>query len=140
MSEIKPVSLSKNCEMTTYPWWGIINPEQIMTNKEPDPIAARITGPFFSRESAEAFLQKTRYNFSKYAVVWCFSGCYSEDWINFTKSMPMIETAPEMCHDLDEAVVEMCHNCPSNTGSGVCDKDKCFVQRWKATLKKARGE
>lgn len=56
------------------------------------------------------------------------------------KSEALQKKVDELYHDLHEAVVEMCHNCPSNTESGVCDKDKCFVQRWRKTLKKARGE
>lgn len=53
----------------------------------------------------------------------------------------LIAAAPEMYHDLHEAVVEMCEHCDSYV-SMKCKKEdgKCFVQRWIKTLKKARGE
>lgn len=43
-------------------------------------IANCITGPFLSRETAEAYLEGTKYNFSKEAKVYCFSGYESEEW------------------------------------------------------------
>lgn len=54
----------------------------------------------------------------------------------------LITAAPEMYHDLHEAVVEMCFGCPSNLEGVDCliENNKCFVHRWKNTLKKARGE
>ncbi|GAG77415.1 unnamed protein product, partial [marine sediment metagenome] len=39
-----------------------------------------ITGPFFSREEAQSYLDARRHNFSKKAEVWCLSGCYTDQY------------------------------------------------------------
>ena len=63
-------------EGTYAPWWMIIDPMQnFKTDSEAvHAIAAMITGPFFSREEAEAVLAATRYRFGKGACVYCASG------------------------------------------------------------------
>ncbi len=42
--------------------------------------ASMITGVFFSRETAEEFLQNHKYRYSDRAKVFCFSGHNSMDW------------------------------------------------------------
>lgn len=83
MSTSKPVSLtltvSTDNECTSYPWWVIVDPRQNM-DLSIDMAAFSITGPFFSREEAEETLRRTRYNYSKRAVVYCKSGCYTEQY------------------------------------------------------------
>lgn len=68
-------------EGTRAPYWVIVDPKQNMS-KDPHEAASQFTGVFFSREDAERFLKRRRYNFSKRAVVYCMSGCYSEEWTN----------------------------------------------------------
>lgn len=81
------MKISNKNESTSYPYWIIIDPSQnFKTNVEGlFNIANMITGVFFSRESAEDFLKRTRYNFSPNAKVFCHSGCYSQEWIDFSK-------------------------------------------------------
>lgn len=69
----------QDCESTSYPYWIIVDPQQNMS-KDIHCAASQITGVFFSRSSAEEFLEGTRYNFSKHARVYCHSGYYSWDW------------------------------------------------------------
>lgn len=57
----------------------------------------------------------------------------------------LIATAPQLYEALREAVIEMCHACPSckyDHGEYRCDSvtDTCFVRRWREVLAKAAGE
>lgn len=81
--------LSDKHEGTSYPFWIIIDPKQNFKTNEDGVynVAGMITGIWFSREAAEEFLKRTRYNFSKNAKVFCHSGNYSEDWVNFCKEL-----------------------------------------------------
>lgn len=81
------LDVSEKNEGTSYPWWLIIDPEQNLSKDERAiyNIAGMITGPFFSRDSAQNFLNATRYNFSKHAVVYCHSGGYSDEWVKAVK-------------------------------------------------------
>ena len=77
--EIK-LNVSMENEGTDSPWWLIVDPQQMM---EPDPAfvaMGMITGPFFSREEAQAELTHRRYHYGKHAVVWCASGCYTKEY------------------------------------------------------------
>ena len=60
------IEVSEETEATAEPWWLIIDPRQ-MLSLSCHTVASMITGPFFSREEAEDFLKRTRYNFSKRA-------------------------------------------------------------------------
>ena len=75
------IRVSTESESTSYPWWVIIDPSQNMRCSVHN-AASQITGPFFSRESAQKFLDATRYNFTKRAVVYCLSGTHSMEWEN----------------------------------------------------------
>ena len=72
----------ENNEGTESPWWAIIDPRQnFLTDSDGIyNIANMITGPFFSRESAERHLEERRNAFSGYARAFCFSGCYSSEY------------------------------------------------------------
>ena len=61
------LEVSEKNESTSNPWWIIIDPEQNLEKNDDGihKIASMITGPFFSRGTAEEFLERTRYNFSK---------------------------------------------------------------------------
>jgi hypothetical protein len=77
------LEVSEECEGTSYPWWMIVTPVQNLDKGRAG--ASRIamgaiTGPFFSRESAESYLKATRYNFGKGTVVWCASGHESREY------------------------------------------------------------
>jgi len=74
--------ISGKNEGTAYPFWVIIDPRQnFKTNDDGlHYVAGMFTGVWFSRESAQNFLDRTRYNFSANAHVFCMSGTYSEDW------------------------------------------------------------
>lgn len=69
----------ENCEMTESPYWLIIDPKQML---RPDvyAVAGMVTGPFFSRKSAQDHLENRRYAFSKHAVVFCHSGYWSSQY------------------------------------------------------------
>jgi hypothetical protein len=86
MIEIE-IEISQENEGTSMPWWVIIDPRQNFEtgNQGLHNIADMITGPFFSRHSAEKFLRQTRYNFGKTAAVYCLSGCYSYEYSNAIK-------------------------------------------------------
>jgi hypothetical protein len=73
-------------EYTNAPYWLILDPRQNMLC-DIHSLAADIKGPFFSRQDAEDFLEKTRYNFSKRAAVYCMSGCYSDKYSNLCKEL-----------------------------------------------------
>lgn len=57
----------------------------------------------------------------------------------------LVKTAPKLYAALHEAIVEVCHDCPS---CGSCppeyacyeEKGKCFVQKWRKVLAEAAGE
>ena len=75
-------------ESTEYPWWAVIDPTQLMDIQLDRGLygaAGMFTGPFFSRERAQRFLDATRYNFSERARVFCMSGHKSRDWREFCK-------------------------------------------------------
>ena len=83
------MKISEKNEGTAYPFWIIIDPSQ---NFETDShgihrIAGMITGVWFSREAAQEFLDKTRYNFSEKARVYCHSGYYSQDWVELCNTL-----------------------------------------------------
>lgn len=71
------LEVSEECECTRSPWWVIVDPKQMMKPDCFDVMIGMITGPFFSRKEAEDFLSSHRYNYSKRAVVYCASGCWS---------------------------------------------------------------
>ncbi len=90
------VTQSKDVESTSYPIWFIFDPRQMFVVDEPAQLAQMVTGPFFSRKSAENTLKNHRYNYGKNAMVWCHSGCYSEDWIKlYNASLELRKSQPE---------------------------------------------
>lgn len=69
-------------ECTAYPWWAIVDPRQrlVTASNAVDHVASQITGPFFSRASAEETLKAKRHRFGRHAAVYCFSGHMSADY------------------------------------------------------------
>ncbi len=96
------IEVSEKNEYTAEPWWTIIDPRQNFITTKDDGIyniAGMITGPFFSRKAAQAFLTATRYNFSKNAKVFCHSGCYTLEYKNaYRKAYAKLEEkgSPEL--------------------------------------------
>ena len=76
------INVSEETECTSEPWWTIIDPKQNMSTQKDacHNIASMITGPFFSRESAETHLDLRRHAFGPNAVVFCHSGCWSPEY------------------------------------------------------------
>lgn len=67
------ITIEGDNEATAYPWWAIVQPEKKGT-------AAIGAGPFFSRKSAQDYLEGHRYRYSKKAYVYCFSGNQSPEY------------------------------------------------------------
>ena len=69
---------------TEYPWWAILDPRHITgplsRNGALDQVAGMVTGPFLSREAAEAELTMCRHRYGPNAAVYCLSGYRSYDW------------------------------------------------------------
>ena len=82
------VKISENNEGTSAPYWIIIDPKQNFEtgNQGLHNIAFMISGVFFSRETAEAYLQARRHAFSKNAGVYCHSGRHSLEWVEAVKN------------------------------------------------------
>jgi hypothetical protein len=76
------IEVSEENECTRAPWWMIINPKQNMRTGSDGvhAIASMITGPFFSRGSAQSYLDSRRHNFGKGATVYCASGHANDDY------------------------------------------------------------
>lgn len=83
------MKISEQNEGTSFPFWVIIDPRQNFKtdNQGLHNIASMVTGVWLSREAAQEFLDRTRYNFSEHARVFCHSGCYSQDWIELSKEL-----------------------------------------------------
>ena len=87
------IAAAKDQECTSFPYWLIIDPRQ-MLRVDPHSVASMITGPFFSRESAQEHLNARRYAFGKNAVVFCHSGYWSKDFQKiYTQSENLNKTA-----------------------------------------------
>lgn len=79
------IEVSEENEGTESPWWMIIDPSQNM-RLDVSAVAHQITGPFFSRETAQAHLTNRIYAFSDRARVYCHSGYWSEEYKNACRS------------------------------------------------------
>ena len=87
-------TLQKACnEGTADPYWLIIDPYQQMFDLNVNTVASMISGLFFSREDAELYLKRHRYNYSDRAVVYCLSGHHSSKYSLFLRE---INAAPNM--------------------------------------------
>lgn len=70
------IEVSEQNEGTDSPWWMIVEP-LCGPRRTAEIVAHCVTGPFFSREDAEAQLKNRRYDYHKDAIVWCASGYHS---------------------------------------------------------------
>ena len=86
IKEIIDTLKSADNEATDSPYWIIIDPHQ-MFRCDVFEVASMITGPFFSRPDAQSFLDRTKYNFSKHARVFCHSGYHSIKYKSFYRSI-----------------------------------------------------
>lgn len=80
-------------EATSYPWWIIIDPRQQLVPARDmiHHVASQVTGPFFSRQEAQEYLDNHRYNYGKHVGVYCMSGhksasfrqaCDTANWVD----------------------------------------------------------
>lgn len=84
------IDVSEKNEGTNAPWWIIIDPFNLSNVYRNDTkellsvmdIAFAISGPFFSRESAQNYLDQNHYNFSEHARVYCKSGYHNKTYAN----------------------------------------------------------
>lgn len=73
-------------EAMEFPWWAIIDPDRIKAyrgrtdDQRIHDAAGAVTGPFLSRESAEAHLRAKAHNYGPHAVVFGMTGHNSADW------------------------------------------------------------
>lgn len=76
------IEVSTDNEGTDAPWWAIVDPRQNfrIDDQSVYDVAGMITGPFFSRESAQAHLDAARHHFGKNPQVFCFSGHHSAEY------------------------------------------------------------
>jgi len=80
------LDVSDACEATAYPWWLILDPGK-MWEGNAEGIASMVTGPFFSRESAEAYMKSHQYHYKRHggysdkAVVYCHTGHKSPEYV-----------------------------------------------------------
>ena len=71
---------SDECDFTSAPYWLIIKP--VKMGKNDAEIASQVicAGVFFSRESAQKYLDGRRYEYGNNAFVYGFSGCRSVEY------------------------------------------------------------
>ena len=69
-----------NRTATSYPFWVIVDPRQIMRGGDIHANASCVTGVWLSREEAQRHLDACRHRFSDRAVVFTMSGWQSNDW------------------------------------------------------------
>lgn len=74
------IEVSEKNESTESPWWVIIDAREVEDPTNYHVVASMISGPFFSRESAQRHLNARRYAFGDGAVVYCMSGYPSEEY------------------------------------------------------------
>lgn len=74
------LDVSENNEGASAPWGMIIDPKQMMKPDVHKVAIEMITGPFFSREEAQQELNCRRHHYSDKAVVYCASGCYTQQY------------------------------------------------------------
>jgi len=101
-----------DAEGTAFPWWGIVDPDGMAHHTDDcaesgwpsrSKVAHCITGPFFSREAAERYLDVKSYNFGERAGVWCFSGHSSQDWRKLCKEdVPLPAPAAEVVGEVSD--------------------------------------
>ena len=77
---VKSVAASNDNEATEIPYWVIIDPKHQLLTLDTNRCFYWFTGPFFSRESAQAHLERTKHNHTDKARVWCLSGHESEKY------------------------------------------------------------
>lgn len=73
-------------EGTRAPYWLILDPKQNLSC-DVHILANQISGPFFSRKSAQAYLDSKKHHYSDRAVVYCHSGHFSKKYENLCKEL-----------------------------------------------------
>lgn len=76
LDDIVNALLSGDNEGSRAPYWLILDPSQNMRRDIFD-LASQISGPFFSRKSAQKYMDLCKHHYSDRARVFCHSGHYS---------------------------------------------------------------
>jgi hypothetical protein len=87
---------SEKKDFTQSPWWVIVDPtrfkSRLQTYDMEDAgdivslITSCISGPYFSRETAELYLKQVSHHFSKDAIVYCLGARDAYEWEWFAKT------------------------------------------------------
>jgi hypothetical protein len=85
MQEIIDTLMTTDREFTSAPYWLIIDMNDKTEISDIREVASMVTGPFFSRKDAQAYLDARRYNFSDGARVYCKSGHESPKYARLWK-------------------------------------------------------
>lgn len=140
--------LCPNCGVAETPWMTV---EKVAPTAAPADCPANIPPP---ADELPVPISKTPWKYIGYH--YHKNGEYihlGEVWVEGGKHRTVVDipqpdacimsTAPKLYDGLREAVIEMCHNCPSCGGypDYACraEKGSCFVQCWRATLAEAAG-
>lgn len=70
---------------TQHPWWAVVKRSGFGER-------AILAGPFFSRERAQQHYEARRYEYGK-AIVYCFSGHYSQHYRDLRETLEAINKA-----------------------------------------------
>ncbi len=89
---VGPVAASIDVEATDIPVWYIVDPKQIM-RLDIGFLMSMITGPFFSRQSAEDHLTARRHAYTDNAKVWCDSAFRSSEYVALYKASKALRSA-----------------------------------------------
>lgn len=83
-------------DFTSYPWWAVVDPRPGIVRRDEavSQYALAITGPFFSRASANEYLAAHRYRHGTLAAVWCFSGHASHDYRSRHRHVDALKGTP----------------------------------------------
>jgi hypothetical protein len=86
---------SLQCDYTNSPFWIIVEPKQIL-KKDAEQIASCVTGIFFSRESAQQYLDAHCYNFADNTIVYGCAGHHNDEyWQAIKNGKKAVFTNPE---------------------------------------------
>ena len=81
------LEISDRNECTAAPWWAVLDPRRhkMLRRGDVHGLAGMITGPFFSREEAQEYLDGNKHNHSDKALVYCLSGWNSGQYAEALK-------------------------------------------------------
>jgi len=111
------VAAAPDNESTATPVWFVVDPTQNM-RADPSRVAEQITGPFFSRQSAQDYLKSRRYAYGPNACVYCASGYWSQEYKALYAAS---KCARDLIADLTNPD-EMCPGCCEFVSKCICPR------------------